>query len=179
MRNKTKEHGGQKREANQETDPFLKKKKEKKRKTILFGDGEKECNYLPVIEKAEGRGVVGEREKQAPHQTGCPMWGSIPGSWDHDLSWKQMLNTLSHPGSSRSRLLTLENKQGYQRGEGEGMARIGDELWPTRDGDEGRHRVLYEVLTHYTVHLRLMYHCMLTTWNLNKNLERKKKKKER
>lgn len=26
-----------------------------------------------------------------------------------------------------------------------------------------------EVLNHYIVHLKLMLHCMLTDWNLNKN----------
>ena len=27
------------------------------------------------------------------------MWGSVPGPWDHDLSWRQMLNLLRHPGA--------------------------------------------------------------------------------
>ena len=27
------------------------------------------------------------------------MWGSIPAPWEHDLSRRQMLNRLSHPGS--------------------------------------------------------------------------------
>ena len=27
------------------------------------------------------------------------MWGSIPGPWDRDLSQRQMLNWLSHPGT--------------------------------------------------------------------------------
>ena len=27
------------------------------------------------------------------------MWGLIPGSWDHDLSQRQLLNPLSHPGA--------------------------------------------------------------------------------
>ena len=26
------------------------------------------------------------------------MWDSIPGRWDHDLSRRQLLNQLSHPG---------------------------------------------------------------------------------
>ena len=29
------------------------------------------------------------------------MWDSIPGPWDHDLSQRQMLNQLSHPGTPR------------------------------------------------------------------------------
>ena len=32
-----------------------------------------------------------------------------------------------------------------------------------------------EVLHHYTVHLKLMLHCMLTNWNLSKNLKKIKK----
>ena len=39
-----------------------------------------------------------EREKQTFCWTGSPMWGSIPQPWDHNLSWKQMLDPLSHPG---------------------------------------------------------------------------------
>ena len=31
-----------------------------------------------------------------------------------------------------------------------------------------------EVLSHYIVPLKLMLHCMLTSWNLNKNLREKK-----
>ena len=34
-----------------------------------------------------------EREKQASHPAGSPMWGSIPGPWDHDLSRRQTLNS--------------------------------------------------------------------------------------
>ena len=26
-------------------------------------------------------------------------WGLIPGPWDHDLSWRQLLNWLSYPGA--------------------------------------------------------------------------------
>ena len=29
-------------------------------------------------------------------------WGSIAGPWDHDLSQRQMLNELSHPGLPRN-----------------------------------------------------------------------------
>jgi len=42
-----------------------------------------------------------------------------------------------------------------------------------------------EVLNHCIVHLKLIVHCMLTSWNLNKNLEKilknkiKKKKKKK
>ena len=27
------------------------------------------------------------------------MWGPFPGPWDHDLSQRQVLNHLSHPGA--------------------------------------------------------------------------------
>ena len=33
-----------------------------------------------------------ERKKQALSGAGSPMWGSIPGPWDHDPSGRQMLN---------------------------------------------------------------------------------------
>jgi len=33
-----------------------------------------------------------EREKQVPHGAGSPMWGSVSGPWDHDLSQRQTLN---------------------------------------------------------------------------------------
>jgi len=41
------------------------------------------------------QGEQQEREKQTPSL----IWGSIPGSWDHDLSWRQPFNRLSHPGA--------------------------------------------------------------------------------
>ena len=37
-------------------------------------------------------------EKQAPGSARSPMRDSIPGSWDRDLSQRQTLNRLSHPG---------------------------------------------------------------------------------
>ena len=40
-----------------------------------------------------------EREKQTPLRAGSLTWGSILGPWDHDLSRRQMLNRLSHPGT--------------------------------------------------------------------------------
>ena len=45
-----------------------------------------------------------EREKQASHWARSPVWGLISGSWDHDLSQRQMLNRLSHPGALTCRL---------------------------------------------------------------------------
>ena len=38
-------------------------------------------------------------EKETPHWAESLMWGSIPGPWDHDLSQKQTLNPLIHPGA--------------------------------------------------------------------------------
>ena len=40
-----------------------------------------------------------EREKQAPHWAKSPMRDSIPGPWNHDLSQRQTLNSLCHPGA--------------------------------------------------------------------------------
>jgi len=44
------------------------------------------------------RGSKRQREKQAPHWARSPTWASISGPWDHDLSQRQTLNGLSHPG---------------------------------------------------------------------------------
>ena len=48
--------------------------------------------YLFDRERAQQGEQQREREKQV-------MRGSIPGLWDHDLSQRQMLNHLSHPGT--------------------------------------------------------------------------------
>ena len=40
-----------------------------------------------------------EREKQTLRWGGNLIWDSIPGHWDHDLSRRQMLTWLSHPGT--------------------------------------------------------------------------------
>ena len=40
-----------------------------------------------------------EREKQTPCWAGNPIRGSIPGPWDHNLSQRQQLIRLSHPGA--------------------------------------------------------------------------------
>ena len=56
--------------------------------------------YLRERDKAETGGKR-QREKQTPQWAGSLM-RSIPGPWDHDLSRRQMLNQLSHPGASRA-----------------------------------------------------------------------------
>ena len=57
----------------------------------------KDSIYLFEKEQARERA---EAEGQADFPlTGSPMQGSIPGLWDHDLSRRQMLNRLSHPGT--------------------------------------------------------------------------------
>ena len=44
-----------------------------------------------------------EREKQTPHWARSPPRGSSQDpDWDHDLSWRQMLNGLSHPGAPQN-----------------------------------------------------------------------------
>lgn len=45
-----------------------------------------------------------EREKQTPHRAGSLTQGSIPGPWDHELSWKQTLHQLNHPGALKAAL---------------------------------------------------------------------------
>ena len=51
---------------------------------------------------SRGSGRQREKEEQVPHWTGSPMQGSVPGPWDHDLSWRQTLNQLSHPGAPKA-----------------------------------------------------------------------------
>ena len=41
----------------------------------------------------------GQREKHMPCWAGSQNQGSIPGPWDYDLSQRQKLNQLSHPGA--------------------------------------------------------------------------------
>ena len=48
-----------------------------------------------------------EREKQATPLSGSPMWGSVPGPWDYDLSRGQMLNPLSHQAPPKSYILNM------------------------------------------------------------------------
>ena len=43
----------------------------------------------------EGEGEAGSQLSREPDMG----WGSIPGPWDHDLSWRQMLNGLSRPSA--------------------------------------------------------------------------------
>ena len=66
----------------------------------------KECYVIPnciffkdwLIFEREWAGGEGGEEGEADSQwAGSPVWDSVPGPWDHDLSWKQMLNLLSHP----------------------------------------------------------------------------------
>ena len=40
-----------------------------------------------------------EREKQTPYWAGKPTQGLTPGSWDHDLSRRESLHQLRHPGA--------------------------------------------------------------------------------
>ena len=50
-----------------------------------------------------------EREKQTPHWAQNLTWGLIPGPWDHDLSWGEMLNCMSHPGDPILMFLSRES----------------------------------------------------------------------
>ena len=59
----------------------------------------KDCIYL--LEREPERehkqwGKSKQREKQTPHRIGSPAQAH-PRPWDQDLSWRQMLNWLSHP----------------------------------------------------------------------------------
>ena len=48
----------------------------------------------------EGEGESPQAKGEAEGEGEAPIWDSIPGPWDHDLSQRQMLNQLSHPGNS-------------------------------------------------------------------------------
>ena len=48
-----------------------------------------------------------EREKQAPRWARSSTWGSVPGPRNHDLSWRQTLHRLSHPGAPTAALFTV------------------------------------------------------------------------
>ena len=52
-------------------------------------------------ESKSGEERQSEMESRLPAQQRhpLPMKGSIPGPWDHDPSWGQTLNQLSHPGN--------------------------------------------------------------------------------
>ena len=51
------------------------------------------------------------REKQTFPWAGSWMWGSIPGPWVHDLSWRlTMLNWLRHPGALRMEFKPLARR---------------------------------------------------------------------
>jgi len=62
---------------------------------------------LTQREHKQGSGRQRQREWQAeaegeagsPQSRGSLMWDSIPGPWDHDLSRRQTLSRLSHPGT--------------------------------------------------------------------------------
>ena len=67
----------------------------------------KEFIYLfdterPRESTSRQRGGQREKKKWAPRWAGSPTWGLIPGPRDHDLSWRQKLNRLSHPGPLES-----------------------------------------------------------------------------
>ena len=51
-------------------------------------------------ERVWARGGYREREKQTRQWAGILTQVSIPGPWDHALSWRKMLSQLSHPGTS-------------------------------------------------------------------------------
>ena len=55
--------------------------------------------FVYLFTNEQGREGQREREKQTPRWAGSLTQGWIPGPWDHDLSWKQILNRLNHLGT--------------------------------------------------------------------------------
>jgi len=69
--------------------------------------------FIYLREKAQvGGGAEGDADSP---WAGTPMRGSIPGLQDHDLSWRQTLNWLSHPGSPDSKYLLIIRFKNVQR----------------------------------------------------------------
>ena len=59
-------------------------------------------------ENKQGEWVSGRgRGRSKLPRAGIPMWDSIPEPQDHDLSWRQMLNQLSHPGLTNRKFLKM------------------------------------------------------------------------
>ena len=56
-------------------------------------------------------GDRGRRRSKLPTEEGAHwqglIQGCIPGPWDHDPSWRQTLNQLSHPGTPKREFLTF------------------------------------------------------------------------
>jgi len=52
--------------------------------------------FLFIHERQRERGAEGEAGSQG---AGSPMRDSVPALWDHELSRRQALNHLSHPGT--------------------------------------------------------------------------------
>ena len=63
------------------------------------------------MDKVVGGWAEGEGEADSPLSREL-MRGLIPGPWDHDLSQRQMLNHLSHPGAPNK---ILKKKKGKER----------------------------------------------------------------
>ena len=60
--------------------------------SINLFERETQCKIERKIESTSGGEGQWEREKQTPHWAGDPpppRQGSIPGPWDHNLSWRQ------------------------------------------------------------------------------------------
>ena len=65
--------------------------------------------------KRENMSMGREREKQTPCLAGSPMLDSIPGPWDHDLSWRQAPKWLSHPGAPLLSFLYINYKHFFSK----------------------------------------------------------------
>ena len=60
-----------------------------------------------------------------------------------------------------------EQTDGYQREEGGGWVK--QMMVIKQCACDDKHWVLYEMLNHYIVYLKLILHCMLISWNLYMN----------
>ena len=63
----------------------------------------------------KSRGSKRGRSRLHTEQGARRIWGSIPGPWDHDLSRRQMLNRLSHPGIPRFSLTILRQQGSWKK----------------------------------------------------------------
>ena len=63
--------------------------------------------YLFEKERAQ----AGGGKEETPHWVKSPMRGSILGPWDQELSQRQTLNQLSHPGAPVVMFLSQEESK--------------------------------------------------------------------
>ena len=78
-------------------------------------DQKKRFFFLFAWERERAWVGEGEETETDSHWAGGLTWGSISGPWDHDLSQRQTLNQLSHPGTPEEVILNEESAHTVSR----------------------------------------------------------------